>query len=128
MLLSASQAAQGVGLGQSVGVGQRGGGVGVLHDVVLGLLLARVAGEPTLLAQPVEAGGTAGEQLVDVGLVAGVEDDPVARGVEDPVDAERQLDDAEVAAQVTARPTHALDEEGTERIAVRDRLLGREGL
>ena len=95
-------AADRVGLGQPVGVGQRGGGVGVLDDVVLGLGLARVAADAALLAQRVEVGGAAGEQLVDVGLVAGVEDDPVARGVEDPVDRQGQLDDAEVGAEVAA--------------------------
>ena len=80
-------AADRVGLGQPVGVGQRGRGVGVLDDVVLGLRLARVAADAALLAQLVEAGQPAGEELVDVGLVAGVEDDPVARRVEDAVQA-----------------------------------------
>ena len=34
--------------------------------------------------------------------MAGVEDDPVARGVEHPVDRQRQLDDAEVGSQVAS--------------------------
>ena len=95
-------AADGVRLGQPVGVRQGGGGVGVLDDVVLGLGLARVAGQPALLAQPVEVGGAAGEHLVHVGLVPGVEDDPVARRVEDPVDRDGELDDAEVRTEVPA--------------------------
>jgi hypothetical protein len=91
-----------VGLGEAVGVGQRGGGVGVLDQVVLGLGTARVAGEPALGPQRVELAGTAGDHLVHVGLVTGVEDDLVARGLEDPVDRERELDDAEVGAEVAA--------------------------
>ena len=48
-------AADGEGLGQPVGVGQRGGGVAVLDPVVLALGAARVAGQAAALAQPVEA-------------------------------------------------------------------------
>src|SRR5680860_641531 len=68
-----------VGLREPVGVRQRRRGVRVLHDVVVGLGLARVAGEPALLLEPVEAGGAAGQDLVHVGLVTGVEHDPVDR-------------------------------------------------
>ncbi len=92
--------ADGVGLGQAVGVGQRRGGVGVLDDVVRGLGLAGVAREAALLAQGVEVARAPGEHLVHVALVTGVEDDPVARGVEDPVHGHGQLDDAEVRAEV----------------------------
>ena len=48
-------AADRVGLGQAVGVGQCGRGVGVLDDVVLGLRLARVAADAALLAELLEA-------------------------------------------------------------------------
>ena len=96
-------APDGVGLGQPVGVGQRGGGVGVLDDVVVGLVLAGVAAEAALLPQLVEAGQPARQQLVDVGLVAGVEDDAVDRRLEDPVDRQRQLDDAQVGTEVATR-------------------------
>ena len=64
---------------QAVGVGQRGGRVGVLDDVVGRLGLARVAGQATLLAKRVEAARPAGEHLVHVRLVTGVEQDPVVR-------------------------------------------------
>jgi hypothetical protein len=40
-----------------------------------------------------------------------VEDDRVPRGVEHPVERDRQLDDAEVRAEVTARAGHRRDEE-----------------
>ena len=68
-------AAQRVRLGQAVGVGQRGGGVRVLDEVVLALGLARVAGQAAALAELVEAGLPAGDDLVHVRLVAGVEQD-----------------------------------------------------
>ena len=50
-------------------------------------------------AEPLEA---AGEQLVGVRLVPGVPDDPVARRLEQPVERERDLDDAERRAEVAA--------------------------
>jgi hypothetical protein len=100
-----------VGLGQAVGIAQRGGGVRVLDDVVLGLRLAGVAAEAALLPQLVELGGAAGDHLVHVGLVPGVEDDPVTGRVEDPVHGERQLDDAEVGTQVSARRGTGPDEQ-----------------
>ena len=101
---------QGVGLGQAVGVGQRGGGVGVLDRVVVGLGPAGVAGQAALLPQPVELARAAGEHLVHVRLVAGVEQDAVARRVEHPVQGERQLDDAEVGAEVAAVRRHRGDD------------------
>ena len=95
--------------GDAVGPGQGGGGVGVLDDVVLGLRAAGVAGQPALAPEHGEV-LAAGEQLVHVGLVAGVEDDPVARGVEDPVQGDGQLDHAEVGAQVPAGGGHGADQ------------------
>ena len=95
-------AADRVGLGQPVGVAQRGRGVAVLDDVVRRLGLARVAAQPALDPQPVELAGPSGEHLVHVGLVAGVPHDPVARRVEDAVDGHGQLDHAEVGAEVAA--------------------------
>ena len=71
-------ALQVVGPGDSVSPGQGGGGVGVLHDVVDGLGARGVAGQAAPLPQMSEV-LTAGEQLVDVGLVPGVEHDGVPR-------------------------------------------------
>ncbi len=85
--------------------------MGVLDDVVDRLGLARVAGQAALLAQLVEARGAAGDDLVHVGLVPGVEDDPVLRGVEDPVQRQGQLDDAEVGAEVAAGAGDLADQE-----------------
>ena len=52
----------------------------------------------------------AGEQLVDVALVADVEDEAVARRVEDVVHGDGQLDHAEVRPDVTAGLRDAGDE------------------
>ena len=103
-------AAQPPGLGDAVGPGQGGGGVGVLDHVVLGLGPARVARQAALLLELAEV-VPAGEQLVDVGLVAGVEDDGVPGAVEDAVQRDGQLDDAEVGAEVAAGLGDRLDEE-----------------
>ena len=70
----------------------------------------RVAGEAAGLAQRRES-WRAGQELVHVRLVAGVEDDRVARRVEHPVDGDRQLDHAEVRAEVTAGLRDVLDED-----------------
>ena len=83
----------------------------ILHQIVLGLALARVAGHPAALAQPGEPGLAAGEQLVHVGLVARVEHDAVARRVEDPVQRDRELHHAEVRAEMAAAARYRLDQE-----------------
>ncbi len=102
---------QGVGLGEAVGVGQGGGGVGVLDQVVGRFGLVGVAGEAAAAAEAVELPGPAGERLVDVRLVAGVEHDLVVRGVEDAVDRHGELHDAEIGADVPAGLGNRFDEE-----------------
>ena len=82
-------------------------------DVVHGFGAFGVAGQSALLAQRGEV-LAAGDQLVHVGLVAGVEDHGVARGVEDAVDAQRQFDDAEVGPEVPAGPGHVRHQEFTD--------------
>ena len=99
--VAVGQALEAVGPGDAVRPGQGRRGVGVLHHVVHGLGPGRVAGHPAALAQAAEVLAP-GEELVDVGLVAGVEDDGVARGAEDPVQGDGQLHHAQVGAQVTA--------------------------
>ena len=83
----------------------------VLDPVVGRLGPGGIARQPTRLAQCGEPEPPAGHDLVDVGLVAGVPEDGVARGVEDPVQGEGQLDDAEVGAEVAAGERHRLDDE-----------------
>ena len=87
-------------------------------DVVVAALLARgVAGEAAGLAQLGEPGAAAGHQLVDVGLVAGVPQDGVARRLEDTVQGQRQLDGAEVGAEVAAGLGDRRDDEVTDLTA-----------
>ena len=60
------------------------------------------------LAEAVELGVSAGEQLVDVGLVARVPEDGVPGTVEHPVEGQRQLHGPEVGTQVAAGATNRL--------------------
>ena len=68
---------------------------------MLGLVAVGVAREATLLTQSLKR-MTAGHELVHVGLVAGVKEDVVLGGIENAVDAEGQLHNAQVRAQVAA--------------------------
>ena len=117
-------AAQRERLGQAVGVGQRGRGVAVLDEVVLALGLARVAGEAAALAQQVEAVLAAGDDLVHVRLVAGVEQEPVLGRVEDPVQREGELDHAQVGAEVPAGAGDLRDQEVADLGGEEVQLLG----
>jgi hypothetical protein len=117
-------AAQRERLRQAVGIRQGRGGVRVFDDVVLTLTLARVAGEPAAAAQEVEAVLAAGDDLVHVCLVAGVEENPVLRRVEDAVQGEGQLDHAEVRAQMTAGARDLRDEEVADLRREHVELLG----
>ena len=86
----------------------------VLHQVVLGLAPARVAGQASGLTQRVELPVAAGQQLVHVGLVPRVEDQLVLRRVEHAVQGDGQLHHAQVRAQVTAGPRHGLHQDVTD--------------
>ena len=97
--------------GDPVGVGEAGRRVAVLDPVVLGLGPVGVARHPARLLQGLEAVAAAGQQLVHVGLVAGVPQDDVTGGVEDPVQGQRQLDGAEVGAEMPSGRRHRVDDE-----------------
>src|SRR5439155_25323571 len=88
--------------GDAEGGGDRRPGMAGVEDVVLRLLALAKAGDAAVLADGRELFAADGDELVRIALVAGVEDDLVARRVEDPVQGQRQLDDAEVAAEVAA--------------------------
>ena len=88
--------------GDAEGGGDRRRGMAGVEDVVLRLLTLAKAGDAAVLADGREQFAPAGDELVRIALMAGVEDDLVARRVEDPVQGQRQLDDAEVAAEVAA--------------------------
>jgi hypothetical protein len=117
--------ADGEGLGQPVGVGQRRRRVAVLDPVVLALRAARVPGEATALAQPLEPLDAPGEHLVHVGLVAGVEDDRLAGRLEHAMEGDRQLDAAQVGAQVAAGLGDAGDEGVADLRSQGGQLVGR---
>ncbi len=95
-------------LGQPLGDRQAGPGVSAIEHVVRRLGPSREPADAVELAQRAEALQPAGQQLVRVGLVAGVPHDPVARRLEQPVQRDRQLDDAERRAEVTAGVRHGL--------------------
>ena len=117
-------APQRVALRDAVGPGQGGGGVRVLDDVVLALGPARVARQA---AGAAEAGEVLppGEQLVHVGLVTGVEDERVVRGVEHAVQRERELDHAEVGPEMPAGARDVRDQERPDLRRQVRQLVGR---
>ena len=89
-------------LGEALGDRQPGPGVAAVEDVVGRLRPAREAADAVELAERPEPLEAPGQQLVRVGLVAGVPDDPVARRLEQPVERDGQLDDAERRSEVPA--------------------------
>jgi hypothetical protein len=78
---------------------------------VFGLGPARIAGQAAGLLEGAEAAGPAGDDLVHVRLMPGVEHDRLGRGIEHPVRGQRDLHDPEVGAQVPTGPAHLLDQE-----------------
>ena len=82
----------------------------LLHDVVLGLGPVRVTGHAAALAERAELGLAAGQQLVHVSLMPGIEDDPVPGRAEHPVQRDRELDNAKVRPEMTAGADNGLDE------------------
>jgi hypothetical protein len=83
--------------------------------VVRTLRALRVAGQAVARTQVREV-LAAGEQLVHVRLVPGVEDHRVVGRIEYAVQRDRQLDDPEVGAQVTACACDVLDEEAADLV------------
>ena len=86
--------------------------------VVFALGALGEAGQAAALAQRADAVAPAGEDLVRIGLVADVPDQPVARRVEDVVQRDRQLDDAEAGAEMAAG-----DRDGVDRLVAQ--LVGK---
>ena len=87
---------------EALGDGQARAGVAAVEHVVLALRAPREAADAVDLAERAEPVHAAGEELVRVGLVAGVPDDPVPRRVQKAVERDRDLDDAEARAEVAA--------------------------
>ena len=89
-------------LGEALGDRQARPGVTAIEHVVRRFAAPREATDAIELAQRPEPLEPAGQELVRVGLVAGVPDDPVARRLEQSVEGDGQLDDAERRAEVAA--------------------------
>ena len=86
-----------------------------------------VPGQPVGLAELGERLAAPGDQLVHVGLVAGVPQDHVAGGVEGPVQGQGELDHAQVGAEMAAGGRHRVDDELADLGGQERQLLGAEG-
>ena len=95
------------GPGHAQGHRHRVGGVSGDEGVVDALPRLGEAGDPAELPQGGHLLPAAGEDLVDVALVAHVEHQPVRPGVEHPVNGHRQLHRAQIGGQVAPGPGHA---------------------
>ena len=87
----------------------RGGGMGGPEGIIFALAAPGEAGEAFWLAQGADARATAGQNLVGIGLMADIPDQPVARRVEHVVQRHRQLDDAQACAQMAAGDGDGVD-------------------
>ena len=113
-----------VGMGQGVAerIGERGGGMAVLDEVVGAFLPARIARHAPVFAKAAEPFHAAGDELVDIGLVADVPDDPVVRAVEGPVQGDGQLDHSEVGAEMATGPRDLVNQKLADLLAEFDQL------
>ena len=82
--------------------------------VVLALGALGEAGQPAFLAQRADAVAPAGQDLVRIGLVADIPDQPIFGRVEDVVQGDRQFDDAEPGAEMAAGDRHCIDKLGAQ--------------
>src|SRR4051794_19285353 len=82
--------------------GNRGGGMRRAEGVVVALAALGEAGETAGLAQRADAVAPSGQDLVRIGLMAHVPDQPVAWGIKDIMQRDRELDHAEAGAEMSA--------------------------
>ncbi len=75
------------------------------------------------LADGLKAVETAGEDFVHVSLVAEVEEDPVLGSIEDGVESQRELDDAEIGTKMAAGFRKSLDQAGANLLGELGQLL-----
>jgi len=94
----------------------RNGGRGMrrAERIVLALGPFREARQPALLPQRADAVAAAGENLVRIGLMADVPDQPVVRRVEHVVQRDRQFDHAEPGSEMAAGLRHRVDHLGAD--------------
>ena len=107
VLVPASQVAPD---GHAEGGGQGGAGVARAVAIVLAFGAEEEAVQALVLAHRVNALAPAGEHLVDVALVADVEDELVLRRVENAMQRDGQLDHAEVRPEMAAGLREHLDQ------------------
>ena len=74
--------------------------MGVLHDIVDALFSRWITSKSISLSQSIESIATSGDDLVNIRLMASIEDDRILRAVEDAMDGEGQFNDAEVWPEV----------------------------
>jgi hypothetical protein len=90
------------GSGHAERGGEGGAGVTRAVAVVLALTAEQETIQALVLANRGKAVETAGEELVDIALVADIEEKLVARCVEDSVQSDREFHDTEVRAEMAA--------------------------
>ena len=100
--------------GQTVGVAEDGRGVAVLDPVVFGLGPIGITRQSIGLSELGEGCATARHQFVDVGLVPGVPQQYVPRGVEGPMEGQSELDHTQVGAEVPPGDSDGVDDERTD--------------
>ena len=88
--------------------------MGGAERVVLAFAALGETGQPTFLAQRADAIAPAGQYLVRIGLVADIPDQAVVGRVEDVVQRDGQLDDAEAGAEMAAGDRHCFDQLGAQ--------------
>ena len=82
--------------------------------VVFALGALGEAGQAAAHAQRADAVAAAGEDLVRIGLMADVPDDPVVRGVEHVMQRDGEFDDAQAGAQMAAGDGDRVDRLGAQ--------------
>ena len=104
----------------------RGGGMRRAERVVFALRAAGEAGQAAALAQRADAVAPPGQDLVRIGLMPDVPDQPVVRRVEDRMDGDRQLHHAQRGAEMTAGDRHRVDRLRPQFVRQLPQLLRRE--
>ncbi len=91
--------------------------------VMLALAAFAEAAQPAELADGLEPVATIGQNLVDVGLMAHVPNDPVARAVIEIVQGDGELDDSEARGEVPPDLRDRFPHEGSDLAAERFQLV-----
>ncbi len=93
------------------------------EGVVFALASLGETRQPAALTQGTDAIASACQDFVRIGLMAHVPDEAVVRRVEDVVDGDRQLDDAQPRPQMAARDRDGVDGFGAQLVGKLFQLL-----